>query len=196
MEFRLIYQGKLPAAGRTNTRTVEKHDIRRVFHQQLAELWRTHPQLKWTLTPRPIHTPEAMSAVERAAESYRRCGYRFVPLIGGTGGFFGRIAPVACSLDILFLRRDGPGNVIVSGGDIDNRIKVLFDALHIPDDCAGIIDRPRSDEDPFFCLLTNDDLITEVKITTDRLIIPLRDDEHIHDVHLVIHVRVIFDEPS
>lgn len=45
MEFHLVYQGRLPAAGQSNTRAREKHDIRKVFHKQLASLWKTHPFL-------------------------------------------------------------------------------------------------------------------------------------------------------
>src|SRR5260221_4856792 len=46
MEFRLIYDGRLPAASQNDTRSHDKHAIRRVLGKQLAELWRTHPRLK------------------------------------------------------------------------------------------------------------------------------------------------------
>ena len=52
-------------------------------------------------------------------------GNRFVPLVSKAGGF-------TCSLDILFLRRDDPEGPIESGGDIDNRLKVLLDGLRMP----------------------------------------------------------------
>jgi hypothetical protein len=45
VEFHLVYQGKLPAAGQSNTRAREKQDMRKVFHKQLASLWTTHPFL-------------------------------------------------------------------------------------------------------------------------------------------------------
>jgi hypothetical protein len=47
VEFHLVYQGSLPAAGQGGgkTRAREKHDIRKVFHRQLAFLWDTHPFL-------------------------------------------------------------------------------------------------------------------------------------------------------
>jgi hypothetical protein len=113
---------------------------------------------------------------------HSKYGYRFVPLINYKNG-------IACSLDILFLRRDGPGNLIASGGDVDNRIKVLFDGLRIPEHNSEV-NRfpPQEGENPFFCLLENDDLITDVKITTDRLLTPRENTESVHDVHLVIHV--------
>jgi hypothetical protein len=62
---------------------------------------------------------------------------------------------LACGLDILFLRRDMPGVPLIhSGGDIDNRLKTLFDALKIPESCAEIENYTKeADEDPFFVLL-------------------------------------------
>jgi hypothetical protein len=123
---------------------------------------------------------------ESVHNKYLRCGYRFVPLIGG---FF---EDVACSLDILFLRRDAPGNLVKSGGDIDNRIKTLLDGLRMPSDCGQVEKMPPEDgEDPFYCLLLDDSLITEIRVTTDRLLTPLEDGEGIHDVHLVIHVKTV-----
>jgi hypothetical protein len=98
---------------------------------------------------------------------------------------------IACSLDILFLRRDPPGKIVSGGGDIDNRIKVLFDALRMPQACNEIDGAPGVGEDPFFCLLEDDSLITRVSVTTDRLLLPKTDDEHIHDVMLIIHVKTI-----
>jgi len=99
---------------------------------------------------------------------------------------------VACALDILFLRREGPGSLIRSGGDIDNRLKVLFDALRMPQTCDEVCgDSPTPDEDPFFCLLEDDKLISKVAVETNWLLTPLADNEHINDVHLVIRVKTI-----
>lgn len=179
MQFRLTYQGMLPAASVRNKRSTEKHVIRKEFHKQLRRLWDTQPFLKTS-------SAEKMSGF---ANNYSRCGYRFLPLICD------RFA-VACSLDILFLRRDPPGNVI-QGGDIDNRIKVLFDSLRTPQTCdevEGFL--PESDEDPFFCLLEDDHLISEVKITTDFLLARGSGTEHKSDVHLVIHVKTLLVGPS
>ncbi len=178
MRFRLTYRGKLPASGR-HGRAEESHGIRRHFHKQLAQLWNWHPfLLEWTkYSSEPLR--------EGLFNQHQRCGYRFVPLIGGR--FEG-----ACALDILFLRRDDPGNLIIDGGDIDNRVKTLFDGLKIPDDCTALRNNPPTqDEDPLFCLLRDDRLITEVKVTTDRLLTPLESDENVHDVHLVVHVKTV-----
>lgn len=167
VEFRLIYEGPLPAES-NHPRTKEKHRIRKALHPQLREVWRQHDFL-W-------------KNVEYWAGQYQRCGYRFVPLVS-------RKQAVYCALDILFLRRDSPGNIVKSGGDIDNRIKVLFDGLRIIESSsqlAGV--QPGADEDPFFCLLEDDALITEINITTDRLFTPAPPGD-INDVVLVIHVK-------
>ncbi len=175
MEFRLVYRGKLRADSGGESRAREKHAIRRYLHPQLKELWVQH---SWFGDPLSI------------AANFSRCGFRFIPLVRRDFG-------LACALDILFLRRDAPGNVIRSGGDLDNRVKTLFDGLRAPLQCselAGAV--PESGEDPFFCLLEDDSLITDVRITTDRLLSPSADKSDIHDVELVIRVESKFDLPT
>ena len=171
MEFRLIYEGPLPAQSGSDARIKEKHAIRRALHQQLRQVWQQFPFLKRN--------------IDHFAEQYQRCGFRFVPLVNRQWC----IRVDYCKLDILFLRRDAPGNLIKSGGDIDNRIKVLFDGLRIVDSVSELPGgvAPSADENPFFCLLEDDSLITEVNITTDRLFTPLSG--HLHDVMLIIRVR-------
>lgn len=173
MEFRLVYRGPLPAqgAGTGTSRVPEKHAIRRQIHAQMRELWKQIPVLQPF-----VENPDQSGLATR----FEKFGYLFFPLVSKARG-------IACSLDILFLRRDNPGNLVRSGGDIDNRIKVLFDALRMPEypeEVPGF--PPQNGERPFFCLLEDDDLITDVKITTDRLLQPLENDERIHDVHLVL----------
>ena len=88
------------------------------------------------------------------------------------------------SLDITFLRRDNPGGPIESCGDLDNRIKVLFDGLRIPHECSEVVGQPEQDENPFFCLLEDDKLITDITVRTDKLLTPLEGEERVHDVML------------
>jgi hypothetical protein len=87
---------------------------------------------------------------------YAKFGYNFLPLISE---YFG----LTCSLDILFLRRDAPGQLIQSGGDIDNRIKVLLDGLRMPKSVEECKEVPKEGENPFFCLLEDDSLITKIR---------------------------------
>lgn len=212
MEFRLLYTGRLHAQTVKRSPVKEKHSIRKQFHRQLVELWKQHPLLRGQLTEpvlvdkvpsnifpnRKRHHvrryekphPEARPYVEHVANDFQRYGYRFVPLVSKSGG-------LSCSLDILFLRRDNPGNLVKSGGDIDNRIKVLLDGLRMPDsedEIGGF--KPESHEDPFFCLLEDDDLITGMNVNTDRLLLNMSNDENPHDVHLVILVKTKVIDPD
>jgi len=68
----------------------------------------------------------------------------------------------------------------------------LFDGLTMPAEVKQLGGYPiEADEDPFFCLLENDKLVTGVSVTTDRLLVPLESEEHINDVELIIHVTVV-----
>jgi len=178
MEFRLTYEGALPAAG-SSARLFEKHIIRKAMHEQLKDLWKVHPLLSAFAST----SPERHSVIREIARTYRRAGFNFVPLVSK---YFGLV----CSLDILFLRRENPGHVITQGGDLDNRIKVLFDGLRMPVDAGELPTGADSDfaDEFFYCLLEGDALVTEFNVTTDRLLGPLREGEHESDVRLVIKV--------
>lgn len=96
---------------------------------------------------------------------------------------------LGCAIDILFLRKEEPGGLITQGGDIDNRIKTLFDALRMPtpDDFSA----PSIEGDlpsPLCCLLESDSLINDFAIKTDRLL--TRPGANASEVRLVIEVRV------
>ena len=186
MQFRLTYRGKLPPARwEEDTRRKEKHEIRKQLHKQLRELWQVHPLLKQWSTPFSESDPRSVAS--GIADHFAQFGFRWLPLINERYG-------LACALDILFLRRDEPGNVIKSGGDIDNRLKVLFDALRTPAnqrEIEGFSPEPDGSENPFFCLLQSDGLINEVRVESDRLLTPLENEQPANDVELVIHVRTL-----
>ena len=207
VEFRLIYQGPLPPerddGRRESARAWDKHKLRKHFHLQLRELWKQHPDLhrqaqtKFLRIHKPPYgvqveyarPPEQAGAktwIDHIADDHIVCnGNRFVPLVSEVGGF-------TCSLDILFLRRDNPGSLIRHGGDIDSRIKVLFDGLKMPIQVSELGGWPiDADENPFFVLLEDDKLVTNVTVTTDRLIVPQKADEDVNDVLLVTHVTVV-----
>jgi hypothetical protein len=197
MQFRLTYEGSLKASGNSTRRVADKHHIRRAFHQQLAQYWQTHAVLrhKQTFTEPETDGIAQMRAggswlsdpdsteVETLARRFNRCGYRFVPLVNSLYG-------LVCGLDILFLRREDAGKVVLKGGDIDNRIKTLLDACRIPEHCQEIAEPPVAGEDPFFCLMESDALITDLNITTDRWLAPPRPAQDDRDVFLIIQVTV------
>ncbi len=172
VEFRLVYEGPLES-GANNPRPKEKHAVPKALHRQLAALWAHDAGLQEL-----VRSP----GLEKIANDYARCGYRFAPVVSSR-------LKLVCALDILFLRRESPGQLVQHGGDIDGRLKTLFDALCIPVSCNQL-PSPEPGEDPFFCLLEDDHLITGFQITTDQLLRPSRSDEAPNDVVLIIHVKV------
>lgn len=154
MEFRLSYRGELKGNGDPG----HKHAIRRVFHTQLTELWRQPP-----LSGRP-ELAAAAPAAGQLTLSVERPPYRFVPLVST------RLHATA-DLDIVLLRPGPPGHILRGGGDIDNRLKTLLDALKLPEVNAlppGAV--PAAGEDPFYCLLEDDKLVTGIRVEADRFL--------------------------
>ena len=94
---------------------------------------------------------------------------------------------MVADLDILILRPGGPGDVVKDGGDIDNRLKTLFDALTIPDENqARALPRPEDMTSVQHCVFEDDRLITGFRVSTDRLLNYKSEKE----VLLIVHVDV------
>jgi hypothetical protein len=171
MEFRLLYQGPLASNGKP----AEKHAIREQLHPQLRNLWNHIP----------LDSYRSYLTYPAAAEG--------LSIIRPLGGF--KFAPLVCSslrmyaeIDILMLRPGELGGLITQGGDIDNRLKTLFDALRYPLNQNEVPNgaAPTKDQDPFFCLLEDDQLINKVSVTVDKLLVPAAANE----VHLVMFIKV------
>jgi len=172
MDFRLIYCGELKSDGNLK----HKQAIRRYFHHQLAELWNQVP-LKDCRHWIDFDPPDNETTIVRQIGQFH-----FVPLINSE-------VELIAELDIILLRPEPPGCLITQSGDIDNRLKTLFDALRMPqnDDEIPEGDAPGNDETPFFCLLEDDKLITKVAVTTDRFLLPPTGTS---EVFLLVHVTV------
>lgn len=206
MRFRLTYEGELKASqrdpqnGQANRLAEHKQAIRKVFHRQLRHLWQTNKWLREHQIDPTVHTfggrpanalmweggPNKLPMAEALASRYRENGYRFVPLVRED-------ISLLCSLEILFLRRDIPGSVIAAG-DLDNRLKTLIDALRKPHNANELRgnETPSAEEDPFFCLLEDDKLVTRLIVETDTLLDPpIRNGEaDRRQVRLVITVDI------
>lgn len=173
MKFTLQYSGSLPPSGSAP----DKQRIRRAFHSQLERVWLNHPALslyakhqmalrEGTLKGLHIETDGHLTGV--GAWQYNMYG-------AALGGFL--VVPlvreehsVSCQLHIKFLRRGRPGDV-TKGGDLDNRLKTLLDALRIPhyeDQLGG--DKPATANERLYCLLEDDSLITGVSVDSDELL--------------------------
>jgi hypothetical protein len=176
MEFRLLYGGPLFSATSNDTRSKHKHDIRKIFHYQLKYLWNVAANLReW------VNSDENGNIVKTSqllASRFIFNGISFIPLsFNGLG--------IACKLDVLMLRPDQPGQTLMQSGDIDNRLKTLFDALRIPRD-GEYCDPPENSENPFFCLFEDDSLVNHLSITTDLLL----GASDVNEVRLLITVNI------
>jgi hypothetical protein len=199
MKFTLVYDGPLAANGTP----AQKWAIRKYLSPQLEELWQIHPSLQDTARRRfvPREAPFNFSDIHHFSDDQRpftqvppprerdrfidlceeidRGGRRFWPLVRDTFA-------LKCNLGITFLRKEDAGRVY-QAGDLDNRLKTLFDALAVP-----VTDQVISDDssiaDPIYCLLEADALIMGINVQTHRLL--ARPDIHRSNVVLVIEVDV------
>lgn len=202
MQFRLLYMGELLGASKTNTRAAHKHEVRCELSPQLKRLWESEKNLRqycrtvsnfWVekhgswesftgLNDDESRSLREEYGINHLAKNYERSGQGLIPLVTSDMG-------LRCKLDVLFLRPEEPGHIIRSG-DIDNRIKTLFDALRIPKDAderGGIAPR----EEPIYCLLEDDRLISEIRIVTDQLLmLPHAQAVKVNDCFLVIDVQL------
>ena len=140
---------------------VHAPDQRPNLGKQLVELFGTHPALggRW------FHEWDVEGSAGRLLVPIAVGTFKFLP-------FISHRLKMYCHLDILFLRPAAPGSIVGQGGDIDNRLKILFDGLRTPlqENELPTTDSPGFNETPFLCLLENDDLITGFSVTTERLL--------------------------
>ncbi|HEY5066195.1 MAG TPA: hypothetical protein VIJ04_15405 [Xanthobacteraceae bacterium] len=207
MKFTLIYEGDLPASA-NSSKPVYVSQIRNAFHDQLADLWDSHiilRQLQRTARTRILVTGPPISAARPAPYTPAKLPDFKEPIPPLAPGQVDFCAPIqvpnsaaylplvrqslhlACAVDILFLRHEDPGALVLQGGDIDGRIKTLFDALRMPSEAeekAGGV--PTAD--PLCCLLESDTLISDLSVKTGRLLGD-RAKKH-HTVRLSIDVTV------
>jgi hypothetical protein len=170
LRFRLSYRGPLASNGKPS----QKWDLRQKFHSQLEAVWKQEPLVSSQEYRDPAYQPDDCYLGET------RNGATYLPLISE------KIFTVA-ELDILMMRPGNPGSIAGGGGDIDNRLKTLFDALQPPNPTDTYCDPSWNKSTPISCLLQDDKLITRVNVETDRLL-----DGHTNDneVLLVIAVHV------
>ena len=194
MRLRLTYSGHLKAAGNNSNRGSDKWNIRNAIHPQLQEFWDIDPILqgKTISIGENRYSPEGF--VMKDPDDFDHAAYmrgRFrIPVIVEGHSFLPLVRKslsLACSLDILFLRKDRPGTLVSSGGDLDARIKTLFDGLRMPK-TAEEMQSGSPVGNPHLCLLEDDSLITDLTVRTDRLL--SRPDADKSEVLLIMDVSV------
>lgn len=204
MRFYLVYRGPLSATQAKSKKRAEIKAIREQLQPQLKTLWETHPaliRLRWTArvpdndtyvmesgdSPlyEHMHRPPGLLAsilqagfVDLTAPIERH-GKRFIPLVR-------KSLDLTCAIHVLFLRQEDPGSLVKQAGDLDNRIKTLFDALEMPSADASPEQVP--DGNPVYCLMENDTLVSGFDVDSERLLLP--DSAYPNEVHLVMEVTI------
>jgi hypothetical protein len=208
MKFTLIYDGDLPASGNSSKKPADVARIRNYFHDQLADLWDSHIILREL--ERTARVPRITYETELVSDDWGGTDYKSpqfrepvpplergqidlcVPIQNETEVAYRPIVRqslgLACALDITFLRQEEPGNLVLQGGDIDGRIKTLFDALRMPSKEEEKASRTQQTADPMQCLMESDALISDLSIKTGRLLGARA--RKVHAVHLTIDVTI------
>ena len=179
MELTLRYKGLLPATTRTEGRIPEKHAIRKELHKQLEVFWAEDHRLKalygnWKSLQIPSRSREHFEVSRPLKDAtyfwwrWPLAGYQFIPLIT-------HVHELHCGLSIRIYRKIGHGGILYEGGDLDNRLKTLLDALQVPRDVGqlppeGDIDSNPDSWPPLFCLLDNDAAVTKLSIESFKLL--------------------------
>jgi len=152
MEFYLKYDGPL----NSNANAEDKHKIREYFHAQMKKLWDIQPLKD---RKNDFLNPEKELSILKEID-----GVTFAPLVCS-------ILKLFCQLDITILVPEETGVISHWSGDIDNRLKTLFDALQCPDaNQIRSVKESFTDKQLFFCLLENDKLVTSVNVRTHTLL--------------------------
>jgi hypothetical protein len=202
VKFTLIFDGDLPSAG-NKPRPIEASNIRNIFHDQLADLWENHvilrqlartarvwPNVSFAAmrpnTPKPlpdfndpISAPQPHEVDLCKPIEVPKVG-RFIPLVRSS-------LYLSCAVDLLFLRHEEPFSLMRQGGDLDGRLKTLFDALKMPhpnDEYKGAA--PTAD--PLYVVLEDDSLISDFSVKSGRLL--GRGEKKKHAVRLTVDITV------
>ena len=177
VKFTLYYKGPL----KSNSRANEKQRLRDVWRPQLEIAFANFYQIQVSQVPEYLN-----SIFNRSSSGLNPAdgGWRFFPLVSDF--LFKKGSHL--ELDILMLRRGPLGNVVIHGGDIDNRLKTLFDSLQSPspEQCAKL--GPCTKNIVFACLLTDDRQISRVNVRTASLLDTTISEK---EVILVIDVSVV-----
>jgi hypothetical protein len=201
MKFTLTYDGELQS-----NKAKAKWAMRQYISPQLEELWRVDTALQTVERHRYIPKDSYMNwELHHSLEDNRASpitsrrpdqvvdvcapivleGWTFLPLIRDS-------LALRCALNINFLRKEEPGKVY-QAGDMDNRLKTLFDALSVPN-IDQIPNEAPPDAEPIYCLMEDDALIAGLAVETGRLL--SRPNSSKAEVRLVIQVDVRVIRPK
>jgi hypothetical protein len=175
MRLTLHYRGPL----RANAPPLAKLELRRHFHPQLKKLWQQPPLNE----SREFLTPGNPACFLKTVGAFT-----YVPLVTT------RMDTLA-ELSVTILRPEAPGKLLTHSGDIDNRLKTLFDVLSMPAHLNQVPEdaTPDPHEVPFYCLLEDDRLVTNISVRAEQLLEP---DTTPGLVDVLIFVRTRITRPT
>lgn len=196
MDFTLRYRGALPATGDRKARVPEKNILRMHFHRQLANLWREDgrfgnvdpsmlqfPNRSGNVLDvrRPIPPEDGIAGWFYRFEVGR---FFFVPLVNEVRG-----AQVHLAVRMHLRASDGG---IFASGDLDNRLKLLFDALRMPHQASELESELRDGpgREHIFCLLDDDSRITRLTVESIPLLGDKEESENKHYAEIECDVTV------
>src|SRR5678816_2639200 len=150
--------------------TENKHSMRLHFSRQLERKFAHMPTLiQWSRGTGDAKLVNGRVVWDREEHKHQccfcavqTCGYKAIALVASHNG-------LACHLDIEVLRRQSPGGVLESGGDIDNRLKGLLDSLALPlreNQVPG--NQWGKNDERLNCLLEDDALVSRLTIKVER----------------------------
>lgn len=202
MRFVLVYAGPLSASG-NKSKPQEASEIREKISPQLQTLWDTHHALQVLKEQGFVRDLSIRDVVPYDAPGGGRYMSPRELFVNYEGKMIDLCAPITvhdvqykplvrkslyltCELDILFLRQQDPGELVSQGGDIDNRIKTLLDALRMP----SVDEQSKKPPTSKFlhCLMESDTLVSRLNVDTDRLLFPKT--AYPNEVHLIITVSL------
>jgi hypothetical protein len=176
MRFTLKYVGsELKSSGNKQPRTEEKQLLRAHWHSQLQQIWDASNVLQFidrSELREPVSKHDVWDVGDEKVVAdmplkgfmYRRKLHDswFVPLITPR-------MEAHCRLAIRLGRPTKPGKLIYEGGDLDGRLKTLFDSLAAPKN-EDQVERRDCSLPEYLCLLGDDSLITDLSIESYQLL--------------------------
>lgn len=158
MKFPLSYEGPLPSSGNPRNKSkppklAEIWRIRNDLHLQIRSLFDSHAAFRGGYG----HSNALIQAINIPVMVD---GHEFYPLARAA-------FKLKCELKIDMHVNHPIASIVTNVGDLDNRLKTLFDALRAPNSAQEIKGHMPS-IDSYCCLLENDILISSLQIEMFR----------------------------
>lgn len=198
MEFTLRHSGVIRSYTKAHV-----HEIRKVFEGQLADLWSRDLRLK-SVDPANIRSfvrstrfrcdvrqqekGETVGTQPESIHGYHEVrGIRFVPLV--TCWRYLR-----AEVSIRLHRYEGDlhtGGVLYHSGDLDNKCKVLLDALRMPMGSRDLPATAAHDRPVFFCVLEDDRLVSKITLEVRNRLGPRPERRKMTTLDVDIDIRIV-----